>query len=254
MRNWTQHLLAACVVFPSLVCATARGDTVSQVNFSGTGDFTNSFSGFIRYQTWSATPEEGDLTISLTNDYKPDREAGNITAFVFNIMGSTEYELLRPNPTDLDSNSPSFWWSLTSETQLTDSEPVNPYGRFEAGVGIGIGTSDTNNDAEFLGGGNGADTEGLMGGETGVFAFKVIGPNAGGLNAFDFITEGSTGTNKPQVFAVRYKGIGPGDQSNKALVGTTTVIPLPPAVWAGMSLFGMLGIMKARRLRMAAAM
>lgn len=250
MGQWKKQASAICVLVLCMAW-TAHADTVTQVNFDGVGEYTNSFNGFIRYQSASPTATEGALTISLTNDYKPGyREAGNITAFVFNIEGATEYELLRPNPTDLDPTSPSAWWSLTSETQLSDTEPVNPYGQFEAGVGIA--TSSKN--ASFLGGGNGSDTEGLMGGETGVFKFKVIGPNAGGLDAWSFITEGSTGTKNPQSFVVRYKGIGPNDYSNKGIGYPGEPIPLPAAVWGGFVLFGLVGVRRMARQRESATL
>src|SRR5687768_11644619 len=161
----------AIVAAAALGLGASAAQAASVVNIGGTGTTGASYTAQLTYDETAS-----QLQVALTNTTAATL-AGNITAFVFNIAGSQAYEVLNPNPTNLNSSSNMNWWSLTSAAQLSDFEAASPFGQFEAGVGEAVKQSQ----ADFHGGGNGQDPEGIASGETGVFLFdiKLAGTNTG---------------------------------------------------------------------------
>jgi hypothetical protein len=235
----------AIVAAAALGLGASAAQAASVVNIGGTGSTGASFTAQLTYNEVSS-----QLQVALKNTTASSL-AGNITAFVFNIAGSQAYEVLNPDPTDLDPSSKLNWWSLTTAAQLSDFEAASPFGQFEGGVGEAF----KQNQADFHGGGNGQDSEGVGSGETGVFVFdiKLAGTNTGagnGLTASSFISELSTGGSKSAAFVVRFKGLNPNDNSDK-VPGGPPVVPLPASAWAGIAMMGAIGAGKWIRRRKA---
>lgn len=223
----------AIVAAAALGLGASAAQAASVVNIGGTGLTGASYTAQLTYDETAS-----QLQVALKNTTAASL-AGNITAFVFNIAGSQAYEVLNPNPTDLNPGSKMNWWSLTTAGQLSDFEEASPYGQFEAGVG----EANKQAQADFHGGGNGQDPEGIASGETGVFVFdiKIAGTNTGAgaaLNANSFISELSTGGSKFASFVVRFKGLNPNDDSDKVPGTTPPVVPLPASAWTGMAMLG----------------
>src|SRR5688572_24530409 len=218
--------------------ALAAGSHAAPIAIGGAGSTGVSFSGTISYNSASSI-----LTVSLTNDARtPAINAGNLTAFAFNIKGNDYLEVLTPDPTNLDSSSSTNWHSLTSSSNINDLESASPYGNFEAAAGIG---------SSFMNG-SGSDNEGLKSGETGVFSFFIKHKNTGtgagaNLTENDFLSPDS---DTSVAFLVRFKGIGTRDDSDKVDIDVVgTPIPLPAAAWGGLALMAGLGAAKLRRAR-----
>lgn len=230
---------------------------------SSSGGGTVGYRADVRYTATSAT--QGSLQIKMTNTLG----VGNITAFVFNIAGNNSWEVLTPNPTDLISGGNGFWNLTTQDglTVLTDTEKAPPYGRYEAGIAIG-GIPDSGS-LSFTGSGSGHDVEGIgylgdntYGYESGTFNFTINGSGAGALSAASFLSDFNGGL-ATSTFAVRFKGIGGNDNSDKVLgggsvivipppgvgVGGATPVPLPAAVWGGLVLMGGLGLRRKLKSR-----
>jgi hypothetical protein len=151
------------------------------------------------------------LTIALTNTTPVG--GGYITGFVFNTPASAS-AVLAPNPTD------NFEDLATSPHN--NSLAGSPFGTFDAGAAI---------DGDFLGGGS--PSAGIAVGDTGTFVFHVT--NGSGASVDDFFF--NDGTDYP--FVVRLRGIDIGAGSDKVPANS---IPLPPALWSGMSMFALAGI------------
>jgi hypothetical protein len=250
----------AATLFALGAAHAARAD---QIIVSGSG-FADSggavgYQAIINYDA-GGNVNEGTLTIKLTNTLGN----GNITAFLFNIAGTTSMELLDPNPTDLVAGGTAFW-NLTSETALSDTEPGSPYGKFEAGLGIGANPG-TGSDASFTGSGSGGDVEGigrLAGGangvESGLFKWTIKGTGADALTALSFASSQSTGGGQHAAFLVRFKGVpdasGRGDGGSAKIPGGeptvpgTVPVPLPGAASAGIALLAIFGLGRKRHSR-----
>lgn len=234
----------ALIMGAAVGLSAATVQAASIVNIGGTGVTGASYTGQVKYDESISR-----LEIALTNTTSAGL-LGNITAFVFNVAGGQHYEVLTPNPTDLNPSSNMNWWSLTSLSQLSDFEAASPYGQFEAGVGTAV----KQDQADFHGGGNGQDLEGLAPGETGIFRFQVNNSSTqtgagSALNASSFISELSTGGNKAATFVVRFKGLNPNDDSDKVPAGV--IIPLPASAWMGAVILGAIGTGKWMRARKA---
>jgi hypothetical protein len=234
----------AIAVAAALGLGASAAQAASVVNIAGTGQTGAAYTAQLTYDE-----AQSKLFIALTNT-TASALAGNITAFVFNIAGSQAYEVLSPDPTDLNPSSKMNWWSLTTAAQLSDYEEASPFGQFEAGVG----EANKQEQADFHGGGNGQDPEGIAPGEVGNFTFdvRIAGAAAGSnVNANSFISELSTGGSKAATFVVRFKGLNPGDNSDKVPGGEVPSIPLPASAWAGLTLLGAIGAGKWIRRRKA---
>jgi len=247
----------------ALAASAANAAWADQIVVSGSGTADSGgavgFEATINYNAGALGDNQGSLTITMKNTLGN----GNITAFVFNVAGSSELEVLTPNPTDLVAGDNAFW-NLTSQSQLTDTEGASPFGEFDAGVGIGANPG-TGADASFEGSGSGGDVEGigrLSGGangvESGTFNWTVTGAGADALTALSFASQLSDGNgNNDALFLVRFKGVpnanGQGDGGSAKIPGDPTVpgpvIPLPGVASASLALMGLVGVSRRRRSR-----
>lgn len=170
------------------------------IRVQGDPDFSTerlgNFSGSIQYDYQSGNV--GRLAISLTNTTDPVI-GGYITGFVFNIG--------TPEPSGADTAA--LLYSSYPTLVNIPGPAINgaPFGRFEAGAGIG---------GQFEGGGN--PTTGIGIGATGLFEFQVNSAFASVLSASSFI-EGPNDFN----FIVRFRGLSNGGSDK-------VPIPVPGSV------------------------
>ena len=234
------------MIAAALGLSASAANAASVVNIGGTGVTGASYAASLSYDDATSW-----LQVSLKNT-SAAALAGNVTAFVFNIAGNQHFEVLTPDPTDLDPTSSMNWWSLTSLKQLSDLEPASPYGSFEAGAGFDA----TQKKADFTGGGNGTDAEGLSPSETGLFRFFVKDVNTGlgagsAISASSFISEPSTGGNQAATFLVRFQGLNTSINDGSDKVPGVHVAPLPASAWTGLAMLGAIGASKWLRARKA---
>src|SRR5687768_15978352 len=105
------------MIAAALGLSASAANAASVVDIGGTGVTGASYVASLSYDDATSW-----LQVSLKNT-SASALAGNVTAFVFNVAGNQHFEVLTPNPTDLDPTSSMNWWSLTSVTQLSDLEP-----------------------------------------------------------------------------------------------------------------------------------
>lgn len=184
-------------------------------NSSASTEGLGSYTGSMDYDAGSAV-----LTIVLNNTTSGYTQA-KITGFVFNIDGSANATFI-----DLDDAGTSGF--NESAFDGLSSPSASPFGDFEEGAALG---------GDFLGGGS--PNAGIDIGESGIFRFNIAGVDSntdfwslnGGLADWEFV--------------VRFRGIEPGDLSDK--VPGTPVIPLPPAAFVGAAMLGGMGLNRARK-------
>lgn len=177
MRSFVCTAAAAAV----MACGTIAGADIINIqglssrSTEGLGDF----SGRIEYNYLSGS--SGQLLINLTNT-SPVENGGYITALIFNIGA--------PQRSGTDTAVLQF---ASFPALVNIAGPgINgaPFGRFDAGAGIG---------GQFEGGGN--PTPGIGVGQSGLFEFLVNSPYANVLSAESFIN----GPNEFD-FVVRFRG------------------------------------------------
>jgi len=197
----------------------ANADVV-QVNGNNSSSIENTGAQFSASLDYSYDHgDEGLLVITLTNT-SASSVGGYLTGFVFDIATTDDdFEAELENASNDDFED-------------TGSESANPFGDFDAGAALR---------GNWNGGGN--PSFGLAVGEIGIFEFEIEADDASSLTASSFL--GANG----DWFAVRFRGLNNGD-SDKLLGNTITVVPLPSAAIAGMSMLGLgLGVRITRKHR-----
>jgi hypothetical protein len=210
-------------ILTTLAAAIFAGSASADiVNISGNGFSSIENTGAQFYATLEYTfdsddDDEGTLVVTITNT-SSSSVGGFLTGFLFDIATSdSDFEAELEGATN-------------SNFDDTGSESANPFGNFDAGAALR---------ANWNGGGN--PSFGLGIGETGVFEFEIEADDASLLTAASFL--GPDG----DWLAVRFRGLNNG-LSDKLLGNTVTVVPLPSAALAGLSMLGLgFGVRTIRR-------
>jgi hypothetical protein len=184
-------------------------------NTAGSTEIYGNFTGDLTYD-----PDLATLTVTLTNTTS-GFDQGFLTGFLFNIPDNHNIDA---ELTDSDFSSFEFLFKK-------DKLKASPFGKFDIGAALG---------GNFLGGGDPHDGIGI--GETGTFIFTFKGSNLDSLTDQDFVDALSS---KGEFFVARFKGIEPGDLSNKV----TATVPEPATlllVGSGIALLGLWGRRKSK--------
>ncbi len=218
-------------IFLTLFLVGALGATAaSAVPIYGTGTF-GQFTGDIAYDS-----ALGQLTVSLTNTTpNPPYTNAAITAFVLNnpdfskITSIIGFSFVSDDPF-ADFGFTSGGLSFPPPIPIVnDSINAAPFGLFDFAASIW-----PDHPQPFLGAGSPAT--GIHQTYTGTFTFTFDGPDPFSLTTADFLNA-TTGGN---FMVVRFKGIEPGDYSDKvpAVVPITATLPLLGSGLLGVVLFG----------------
>lgn len=221
-------------VFSAVISACSAAALGGTIQFqSDSGNSTEGIGSFVG----SASYEPGLLTIALTNTGGP--EVGRITGFVLNLdpLGDGLHaSYLRADSPDTPTFNEYAFKSVGSNPSAA------PFGTFDTGAALG---------GSFLGGGS--PNAGIGSGQTGIFQFSVSAHAQAIVNLFKL--SGCQPDDADPFMVVRFRG---GVESDKVPstfieppVGPPPAIPLPPAVFTGAALLGLVvarqGLRRIRR-------